>query len=165
VSQNGVLQAQTFRDDQNGDRVPVSKQIKRDRIVRGWEFEMFGQPADKLTFMVTANVSSGEVPATLYPHDIIEPTSLIDTVSGLIRYDFSVNSGKGFSVRAGGKFWDDGWNTRARKAYPYTRKQFVLDVGASYKWDEGKNEIDFKINNANDEFVIVAGNANYDLPF
>ncbi len=158
VSQEGILVPQWYLDP-----FPVSEQILTDRVTTGWEFEMFGQPTDKLTFIVGATKSDGEVPAQFAPFPNIEPPHLIDTISGLIRYDFSDDSGEGFSVRVGGKFWDDGWNTRTEQFQPYTRKQYILDFGASYIWDEGKNEIDFKINNATDEFVVTHGNGNYDL--
>ncbi len=159
VSQNGVFVPQYFP----GEAGVATNWITTDRVTNGWELEIFGQPTDKLTGIFAASFSDGEVPAQFAPYPIIEPPHLVDTISGLIRYDFSGDSGEGFSVRVGGKFWDEGWNARAELFQPYTRKQYIVDLGASYKWDEGKNEIDFKINNATDEFVVLHGNSNYDL--
>ncbi len=159
VSQNGVFVPQYFQSDLG----VATNWILTDRVTNGWELEIFGQPTDKLTGIFAAAFSDGAVPAQFEPYPIIEPPHLVDTISGLIRYDFSGDSGEGFSVRVGGKFWDEGWNARAELFQPYTKKQYILDFGASYKWDEGKNEIDFKINNANDDFIVLHGNSNYDL--
>lgn len=133
--------------------------------VEGWEFEVFGQPTERLTFMAGANLytdSNQNVPAgnAIYNTEI---GGLVDTVYGNVKYSFGPSDLEGFAVRGGFKSYLSGYNVNAAPTVrltgnvPYPDTKTAVDLGVSYGFSEGRYRVDLSSTNAFHESAIPTG--------
>jgi outer membrane receptor for ferric coprogen and ferric-rhodotorulic acid len=162
MEREGTVLPVTRNEIINGQTIPITERSISGEEISGLELEIFGEPLPRLNFTLAAGFISGTVPRPggSGPADRVN-MGVVDTVSGYVRYKFAPGS-DGLSLRAGGKLWLGGWNLSAFRNNPYKGDQVQLDVGASYTWGRGRYTLDLKVNNATDEFNIVASNSTFD---
>ncbi len=128
--------------------------------VKGVEVEVFGVIRDRLTFFVGSARMSGSAG---YANNAVGPIeSLIPSLTGHLKYDFRGAERNGLVVTCGGKVFFGGWTlSRHLASLTYGADQFKLDGGVAYYFQRGRSNVNLRINNVTDEFVIVAPAAAY----
>lgn len=128
--------------------------------VKGVEVEVYGVIRDRLTFFAGYARMTGSAG---YPNNVRGPIeSLIPSVTAHLKYDFRGGDRTGFVVTGGGKIFFGGWTlSRSLTSTKYGADQFKLDGGAAYYFQQGQSNLNLRINNVTDEFVIVAPAAAY----
>jgi outer membrane receptor protein involved in Fe transport len=128
--------------------------------VKGVEVEVYGVIRDRLTFFAGYARMSGSAG---YANNAVGPIeSLIPSLTGHLKYDFRGAERNGFVVTGGGKVFFGGWTlSRHVASLTYGADQFKLDGGVAYHFQKGRANVNLRVNNVTDEFVIVAPAAAY----
>lgn len=124
---------------------------------KGYEWEMFGQPTDRLSFIVNYGQTHGEYPnfADGQPHWWGQAPALF----GHLKYDFGDLKGNGFYATLGGQYFWGYWNYQ--DPYVWQRPgQYTLDLGIGYRWDHGHQSVFLNDNNFTNQLVVVGNEDN-----
>ena len=130
-------------------------------LIDGIEIEVFGRPADRLTFFAGLALPNGTKPRSDGSPGGIEALGDTFTLHG--KYSFRNSEGNGFEVMAGGKIWFGGWNMNERADFPFSEDQHNIDLGGSYYWKGGKFGLHLKVKNVTDQFVLLTPNSQWGL--
>ncbi len=123
----------------------------------GYEWEIFGQPTKRLTFIINYGQTKGHYPAFAdgMPHWWGQAPGLF----GHGKYDFGDLHGKGFYVTFGGQYFWGYWNYQ--DPYVWQRAgQYTVDGGVGYKWDHGRQSLYMNVNNFTNQLVVVGNEDN-----
>lgn len=128
--------------------------------VKGVEVEVYGVIRDRLTFFAGYARMTGSAG---YANNAVGPIeSLIPSFTAHLKYDFRGADRSGWVVTGGGKVFFDGWTlSRSLTSLTYGADQFKLDAGITYYFPKGRSNVNLRLNNVTDEFVIVAPAAAY----
>lgn len=128
--------------------------------VKGVEVEVYGVIRERLTFFAGYARMTGSAG---YPNNVRGPIeSLIPSLTAHLKYDFRGGDRSGFVVTGGGKVFYSGWIlSRSVTSIKYGADQFKLDAGLAYYFQQGRSNLNLRVNNVTDEFVIVAPAAAY----
>lgn len=129
--------------------------------VRGFEFEVYGQPTRRLT--VNASVSSldGQKPDS--SGRIVPIEALIDSASVNFRYDFRDSNRNGFDITGGAKLMFKGWVMAPGTYETFHGDQYYIDAGASYSWRNGRYQVRLRSNNVTNDLIFISGNSQLPL--
>jgi len=129
--------------------------------VRGFEFEVFGQLARRLT--LNASVSSMDGTKLSSTGAIIPIEALIDSASLNLKYDFRNAQRNGFEITGGTKLMFKGWTMAPGGYETFHADQYYVDLGANYYWRNGRYRATVRCNNITNEFIFISGNSQLPL--
>jgi outer membrane receptor for ferric coprogen and ferric-rhodotorulic acid len=129
--------------------------------VRGFEFEVFGQLAKRLT--LNASVSSMDGSKLSSTGAIIPIEALIDSASLNLKYDFRNAQRNGFEITGGTKLMFKGWTMAPGGYETFHADQYYVDLGANYYWRNGRYRATLRCNNITNEFIFISGNSQLPL--
>lgn len=127
----------------------------------GVEFEIFGQPTPRLTFVFAAVDQKGTNPranGTIQPID-----ALFDEISFNGKYSFRDNNRNGFEITGGGKYWFPGWTISNGSFFKFHDEQYTLNAGAAYYWNRGRFNVRVYGSNLLDDVIYITENSQYSL--
>lgn len=127
----------------------------------GVEFEVFGQPTQRLTFVFSAVDQKGTNPranGTIQPID-----ALFDEISFNGKYSFRDNNHNGFEITGGGKYWFPGWTISNGSFFKFHDPQHTLNVGAGYYWNRGRYNVRVYGSNVLNDAIFITENSQYPL--
>jgi outer membrane receptor protein involved in Fe transport len=147
---NQVYTTGTFlRSD--GSSFPYSHVIPGNAVVKGWEFEAFGQISHRLSFLVGGElgVSSNQLGSYAGAPLASKLSGVGDEVFAYAKYNFGKDEYDGLSITAGEKTIFSGWNY-AWTAWPtptdFPDNETTVDLGLSYGFNH-KYKVFVKGNN------------------
>lgn len=125
--------------------------------VRGFEFEVFGQLAKRLT--VNASISSMDGSKLAADGKTIPIEALIDSAMINLKYDFRDAKRNGFELTGGAKLMFKGWTMAPGGYETFHGDQYYIDAGASYSWRGGRYRATLRANNINNDLIFISGNS------
>ncbi len=129
--------------------------------VRGYEIEVFGQLAKRLT--VNASVSAMDGSKLDPSGKTIPIEALIDSASINLKYDFRDSLHNGFQVTGGAKYMFKGWTIAPGNYETFHADQYYIDAGMDYFWRNGRYSATLRCNNITNKFVFISGNSQLPL--
>jgi outer membrane receptor for ferric coprogen and ferric-rhodotorulic acid len=135
--------------------------IAQGEKVQGLEIELFGQPTNRLTFMLAAAFQNGWKPRSNGQVQHID--TLTDEITFHGKYSFRDGNRNGFEVTAGGKYWFGGWPISPTSFVEFTEDQYQIDLGAGYYWRSGRYGVQLKVNNVLDDVIFITENSQWPL--
>jgi len=129
--------------------------------VRGFEFEVFGQLAKRLT--LNASVSSMNGSKLSSTGAVIPIEALIASGSINLKYDFRDAQRNGFEVTGGAKLMFKGWTMAPGGYETFHADQYYIDSGVNYAWAKGRFRATLRANNITNQFIFISGNSQLPL--
>ncbi|MDB6092647.1 MAG: TonB-dependent siderophore receptor [Verrucomicrobia bacterium] len=123
----------------------------------GYEWEIFGQPTERLSFIVNYGQTKGHYPdfGNGNPHWWGQAPGMF----GHGKYDFGDLKGNGWYVTFGGQYFWGYWNYQ--DPYVWQRAgQYSMDAGIGFRWDHGHQSIYLNDNNFTNQLVVVGNEDN-----
>jgi outer membrane receptor protein involved in Fe transport len=129
--------------------------------VRGFEFEVFGQLAQRLT--LNASISSMDGSKLAPDGSVIPIEALIDSATINLKYDFRDERRNGFELTGGAKLMFKGWTMVPGTYETFHGDQYYIDAGLNYHWKGGRYTATVRCNNITNNFIFISGNSQLPL--
>lgn len=164
VKRNGFI-LNTFASEPSSNGVG-SVSFNRNYIangenVRGYEIEVFGQLAKRLT--MNASISSMDGSKLSSTGQTIPIEALIDSAALNLKYDFRTPAHNGFEITAGTKLMFKGWTMAPGGYETFHADQYYIDAGVNYSWRNGRYKVTARCNNITNQFIFISGNSQLPL--
>jgi outer membrane receptor for ferric coprogen and ferric-rhodotorulic acid len=146
--------------------------IVNGEIVQGMEAELFGRPTSRLTLTAGCAFENGQKPGPASTPTVAgqvgnsqsEPVeSLINSLMFYGKYDFRDSQHNGFEVTAGGKFFFKDWVVSPGTTVTFNSNQYLIDLGASYYFHNGRYFVSASVNNVTNQLVYISQNSQWSL--
>lgn len=135
--------------------------IAQGEKVQGMEIELFGQPTNRLTFMLATAFQNGWKPRSTGEVQHID--TLTDEITFHGKYSFRDGNKNGFEITAGGKYWFGGWPISPSSYIEFSEDQYQIDLGVGYYWRGGRYAVQAKVNNVLDDVIYITENSQWPL--